>query len=286
MASAAMEVRPIAGMLGAEVLGIDLRGGGDDATWAALQRVFLDNHVVAVRSQQLSLDDMMAVGRRFGEPNEYPFVKGIEGYPFIHDIVKEPAETRNFGSDWHSDTTYLPRPPSVTLLYALQTPARGGDTLYANTRAAYEALSDAMKRMLGGLIGVNGAGLKRKPGGGRAARDANFYSAMKLQNGGRADALEAKHPAVRTHPQTGRKSLYVSTLHTTRFDGMTEAESQPLIDWLNDHCIKPEFTCRVRWEPGTLTFWDNRCVLHNAINDYPGERRHMRRLTVAPEVPV
>src|SRR5262249_5907724 len=125
-----MQVRPIAGAIGAEILGVDLKNHVDEGLWSELHRVFLDNHVIAIRGQDLSPDDLMAVGRRFGEPNEYPFVKGMEGYPYIHEIVKEPAETKNFGSDWHSDTTYLAQPPRATLLYALQTPARGGDTLY------------------------------------------------------------------------------------------------------------------------------------------------------------
>lgn len=285
MISESMQVRPLAGALGAEVLGVDLRNGGDNSTWADLHQVFLDNHVIAVRGQDLSLDDLMAVGRRFGEPHEYPFAQGIEGYPYIHDVVKEPGETKNFGSDWHSDTTYLDKPPRATLLYALQTPAHGGDTLYANTAAAYDALSDGMKKLIDGLVGVNSAGLNRKLAGGRAARYSTAFGAMRLHNAAVADTLESKHPVVRTHPETGRKALYVSSLHTVRFDGMTQEESVPLIDWLSAHCVRPEFTCRVRWEPGTLTVWDNRCTLHNAINDYHGQRRHMRRLTVGAEIP-
>ena len=285
MSCKTIQVRPLAGALGAEVFGVDLRNGGDNSTWAELHQVFLDNHVIAVRGQDLSLDDLMALGRRFGEPHEYPFAQGIEGYPYIHDVVKEPGETKNFGSDWHSDTTYLDKPPRATLLYALQTPARGGDTLYANTAAAYDALSDGMKKLIGGLVGVNSAGLNRQLAGGRAARYSTAFGAMKLQNAAGADTLESKHPVVLTHPETGRKALYVSSLHTVRFDGMTQEESVPLIDWLSAHCVRPEFTCRLRWEPGTLTVWDNRCTLHNAINDYHGQRRHMRRLTVGPELP-
>jgi taurine dioxygenase len=285
MSCKTIQVRPLAGALGAEVFGVDLRNGGDNSAWAELHQVFLDNHVIAVRGQDLSLDDLMALGRRFGEPHEYPFAQGIEGYPYIHDVVKEPGETKNFGSDWHSDTTYLDKPPRATLLYALQTPARGGDTLYANTAAAYDALSDGMKKLIGGLVGVNSAGLNRKLAGGRAARYSTAFGAMKLHNAAGADTLESKHPVVRTHPETGRKALYVSSLHTVRFDGMTQEESVPLIDWLSAHCVRPEFTCRLRWEPGTLTVWDNRCTLHNAINDYHGQRRHMRRLTVGPELP-
>ena len=141
-----------------------------------------------------------------------------------------------------------------------------------------------MKKLVDGLVGISSAGLKHKRGGGRAAHHDRIKT-MSVQNADKADALEAKHPVVRTHPETGEKALYVTSLHTIRFDGMSEEESKPLIDWLNDRCIENEYTCRVRWEPGQLTLWDNRCVLHNAINDYHGQRRQMRRLTVGPEVP-
>jgi taurine dioxygenase len=208
----------------------------------------------------------------------------MDGYPFLTQVIKEPEDKDVFGSDWHTDTMYLAKPPRATLLYALQTPPRGGDTLYVNTAAAYDALSEGMRKMLEGLVGVCSGGLKNKRGGPRAAHLSRV--SMSSQNLDQADAYEAKHPIVRTHPETGRKSLYVSALHTIRFDGFTEEESKPLIMWLNNHCIEPEFSCRVRWEPGQLTIWDNRTTLHNAINDYPGARREMRRLTVGPELPV
>src|SRR6185295_3605022 len=176
------------------------------------------------------------------------------------------------------------RPPRATLLYAVETPPRGGDTLYVNTAAAYDALSEGMKKMLAKLVGVNSGALKHKKAGSRAAHHAGI-GGMTLHNADKADAFESRHPVVRTHPDTGRKALYVSALHTLRFDGMTEEESRPIIEWLNDHCIEAEFSCRVRWEPGQLTIWDNRCTMHNAINDYHGYRRHMRRLIVGPEIP-
>jgi len=209
----------------------------------------------------------------------------MEGYPFITQVIKEPEDKDVFGSDWHTDTMYLEKPPRATLLYAVQTPPKGGDTLYVNTAAAYDALSDGMKQMIGGLVGVASGGLKNKKGGGRAAHLSRIGS-ITQQNVDRADGFESKHPIVRTHPETGRKSLYLSSLHTIRLDGFTEEESKPLIDWLNDHCVEPDFSCRVRWEPGQLTIWDNRTTLHNAINDYPGARRQMRRLTVGAESPV
>lgn len=279
-----MDVRPIAGALGAEIYGANLKDRDDSPMWPELRQAFLEYHVIAIRGQDMSLDDIMRVGGKFGEPCYYPFAKGMDGYPFITQVIKEPEDKDVFGSDWHTDTMYLEKPPRATLLYAVQTPPKGGDTLYVNTAAAYDALSDGMKKLIDGLIGVASGGLKNKKGGPRAAHRSRV--SMAQQNIEKAEAFEAKHPIVRTHPETGRKSLYVSALHTIRFDGFTEDESKPLINWLDDHCVQPEFSCRVRWEPGQLTIWDNRTTLHNAINDYPGQRRQMRRLTVGAERPV
>jgi taurine dioxygenase len=279
-----MDVRPIGGALGAEIYGVNLKDRDDSPMWLELRRAFLDYKVIAVRGQQMTPEDMMRVGAKFGEPCFYPFAKGMEGFPHITEVIKEKGERENFGNDWHTDTMYLDKPPRATLLYSLETPKGGGDTLYANTAAAYASLSDGMKQLVDGLTGVCSAGLKHKRGGGRAAHHDRIKT-MNVQNADQADAMEAKHPVVRTHPETGERALYVTSLHTIRFDGMTEEESKPLIDWLNDRCIENEHTCRVRWEPGQLTLWDNRCVLHNAINDYHGHRRHMRRLTVGPELP-
>lgn len=285
MGNQAMEVRPLSGTLGAEIYGIDLRDRDDSPMWPALREAFLEHKVIAIRGQDLGCQDLMRVGARFGEPCYYPFAKGMADYPYITEVIKEKDERENFGSGWHTDTMYLERPPRATLLYALETPARGGDTLYVDTAAAYDALSDGMKKLLGGLMGLASGGLKhRRDGGGRRAHHARM-GGMTLQNADRAEAYEARHPIVRTHPETGRKSLYVSSLHTLRFDGFTEEESRPLIEFLNDHCTQPEWSCRVRWKPGQLTIWDNRTTLHNAINDYHGFRRHMRRLTVGPEQP-
>jgi len=276
-----MDIQPLAGALGAEIRGVSLKTL-DDAGWRELHQAFLDYAVLAIRDQALEPGDLMRIGSRFGEPCFYPFVTGLEGYPYIFEVVKEEQETTNFGGNWHSDTTYLQKPPAATLLYALETPSHGGDTLFANTCAAYEALSHGMRAMLDGLIGVNSAGLKY--GGGRSKMHSSI-GGMKVHDTERAEEYEAEHPVVRTHPQTGRKALYVSRSHTIRFRDMSEAESRPLVDFLQEHQTRPEFTCRVRWSPGTFTVWDNRCTQHNAVNDYHGQRRRMRRLTVGPEVP-
>ena len=149
------EIRPLAGKIGAEVVGLDLRKLDDNQTWNAFQQAFLEYKVLAIRDQELEPDDMMAISEKFGGPCDYPFVSGIYDYPFIFEIIKEPHETRNFGGGWHSDSTYMTTPPQATLLYALETPEFGGDTLFTNTAAAYDALSDGMKAMLDGLVAVS-----------------------------------------------------------------------------------------------------------------------------------
>jgi taurine dioxygenase len=278
-------VRPLAGAIGAEVYGVDLKDPDASPLWPELRRAFLEYKVIAIRGQSLSPADLMRVGAKLGEPCYYPFAKGMEGFPYLTEVIKEKHERKNFGESWHTDTVYLEKPPRATLLYAVETPPRGGDTLYANTAAAYEALSDGMKKALEPLRIVASSGQKHRKGGGRVQHFAQI-GGMSLQNIDRAEAYEARHPLVRTHPETGAKALYGSALHTLKLDGFSEEESLPLIQFLEAHCSQPEFTCRVRWEPGQLTIWDNRTTLHNAVNDYHGHRRHMWRLTVGAEVPV
>ncbi len=285
-----MKIEPLAGALGAEIRDVALAGLEDADRWQEIHRAFLEYAVLVFREQALEPADLMRVGARFGEPCFYPFVTGLDGYPYIFEVVKEEDEKTNFGGNWHSDTTYLAQPPLGTLLYALETPAHGGDTLlahggdtlFASTRAAYDALSEGMRRLVDALVGVNSAALKH--GGGRSAMHKKI-AGMKVHDTETAEHYEAEHPVARTHPETARKALYVSRSHTVRFKDMREEESRPLIDWLQAHQTRPEFTCRVRWAPGTLTVWDNRCTQHNAINDYHGQRRRMRRLTVGAQIP-
>src|SRR5436190_3984778 len=198
-----MIVEPLAGALGAEVRGANLRAL-DEAGWQALKQAFLEYSVLAIRDQALEPADLMRVGARFGAPCHYPFVTGMEGFPFIFEVVKAEEERSNFGGNWHSDTAYLAEPPLATLLYAVETPKRGGDTLFTSTRAAYEALSEGMRRMLEGMVGVNSAALKH--GGGRSKMHAKI-GGMKVHDTDAAGELEAEHPVVRTHPETGKKAL-------------------------------------------------------------------------------
>jgi len=279
MRSNSLLVRPIAGALGAEIEGVDLSDDLDGNTVAALRRALLDHLVVFFRAQDLSLDAFLAFARHFGTPIEYPFVKGLDGYPEIIEVAKLEHERVNFGGVWHSDTTYLETPPMGSLLLAREVPPVGGDTLFANMYLAYEALSVGMRRLLDGLIAVSSS----------AKADVSRTREDRVRSapaGASERHFTAEHPVVRTHPETGRKALYINTAHTVRFSGMTEAESAPLLNFLFEHLTRPEFTCRFRWTSGALAFWDNRATQHNPINDYHGYRRVMHRITLAGDRPV
>jgi taurine dioxygenase len=277
-----IKVTPLAGALGAEISGVDLSQDLGNQVLDEIHRAFLDHLAIFFRDQTLTPRQQVAFAARFGPIGIYPFAEGLPDAPEVVEILKTEDETVNFGGGWHTDTVYLDRPSLGSALYAKEVPAAGGDTLFANGYRAYEALSDGMRAMLDGLTGVHSAALKST--GGRVARMGQQTS-MTGQNLAQADTLEGEHPLVRTHPETGRKALYVSANHTVRFKGMTEEESAPLIRFLLDHATRPEFTCRFRWTPGALALWDNRCTQHYALNDYDGARRRMHRVTVEGERP-
>jgi taurine dioxygenase len=272
-------VTPIAGALGAEIAGIDLASDLDDEAVAAIRQAWLDHQVVFFRDQELDAERFLAFARTIGEPAEYPFVPGIEGHPEIIAVMKLPHETHNFGGIWHSDTAYLDEPPMATMLLAREVPPAGGDTMFANQYAAYEALSPAMQAMLEPLQAVNSSAL--------ADVTKTREDRIREHDSGDQEArvYEAVHPVVRTHPETGRKALYVNVAHTARFEGMTEEESRPLLQFLFQHQVRPEFTCRFQWRVGSLAMWDNRCAQHNPINDYHGHRRVMHRITLQGDRP-
>ena len=273
-----IDVRPVSGALGAEISGVDLAKDLTDDVVAAIRHAWLEHLVIFFRDQPLSPADFLAFARQFGEPIEYPFVKGLEGFPEIIPVLKLENEQVNFGGVWHSDTTYLEIPPMASMLVAREVPPAGGDTLFANMYLGYESLSAGMRRMLDGLVAVSSS----------AKADASRTREDRIRDSARADAKKeyvASHPVVRVHPETGRRALYVNVAHTIGFDGMTAEESAPLLDFLFQHLAKPEFTCRFRWQPGSIAFWDNRCAQHNAINDYHGHRRSMHRITLAGDKP-
>ena len=265
----AIEVVPQKAALGAEIRGVNLSKRISDSEFADINDAFLAHQVIFFRDQTVAPESYVNFGEHFGELIEYMFVEGVTGHPKITEIVKTEDSKESFGSYWHSDSTYLERPPKATLLYARQVPQRGGDTLFADMYGAYEALSDGMKEMLESLSAVYTAGL--------FDRGKETYNDMTNRNAAKQDT-QAVHPVIRTHDETGRKSLYVNETHTLCFDGMTREESLSILSYLYAHVKKPEFSFRLRWEDDTLTIWDNRCTQHYALNDYHGERRVMHRL--------
>jgi taurine dioxygenase len=273
-----IEVRPIAGALGAEISGVDMVRDLDDDVVAEVRRAFLDHLVIFLRGQMATPQQQLAFARRFGTPIEYPQLKGLPDAPMVTPVVKLEHERNNFGGIWHSDTTYLPEPPMGSMLLAREVPPYGGDTMFANQYLAFEALSDGLKRTLEGLIGISSSS---KADVTRTREDALRQAGA----GATPKMLQAEHPIVRTHPETGRRALYTSDAHTACIKGWTEAESLSLLRFLWQHQVRPEFTCRFRWEPGSLAFWDNRCAMHNPINDYHGFRRVMHRITLAGDKP-
>jgi taurine dioxygenase len=278
-----MDIRPIAGALGAEIVGIDLSRELSNSETADVYNAYLAHKVLHFRGPALTPEQQVRAARIFGEPDIYPFIKGLDDFPEIIELVKTENDKANFGGSWHSDTAYMPEPAKGTLLHALEVPDAGGDTLFANTALAYQALSDGMKAALDGLMGVNDSNAGYA--GGRAAAISKLDAMGKTNTAAEAKSYTSEHPIVRTHPETGEKGLYVSRSHTKRFAGMTEAESKPLIDFLTAHIVRPEFTCRIRWTPGSVTVWDNRVTQHHAMNDYQGKRRRMRRITLKGDRP-
>ena len=209
----------------------------------------------------------------------YPFVKGFDTHPEIIEVAKLPHETVNFGGIWHSDTVYLEQPPMATMLLARELPPFGGDTMFASMYAAYDALVTRAAR-----------GARRSAGGeqlgaGRRVEDPRGPHPRPAAAADDEQHFVSTHPVVRTHPETGRKALYVNPAHTASFAGMTEDESRPLLEYLFRHSTRPEFTCRFQWEPGSMALWDNRCAMHNPVNDYHGFTRRMHRITLAGDTP-
>ena len=277
MAYQSFDLNRLSGAIGAEITGIDLTRELTNQQLDEIHQAFLDHLVVFFRDQALTPTRQVALARHFGRPIVFHFAKGMEEAPEVTEIVKEADQRKSFGDMWHSDSCYLERPPIATMLYAVETPAAGGDTMFANACLAYDMLSDGMKAMLEPLRVVFSSALKSE--GGRAAAMTK-RPGMAATNMDAAEAFVTKHPLVRVHPETGRRALYVNMHHGVRFAGMTEEESRPLMSYLCSHIARPELTARFRWAAGSLALWDNRAAQHFAINDYHGQRRHMRRVTI------
>jgi taurine dioxygenase len=274
------EIAPVSGVLGAEVHGLDLATPLDDDTVRRVRDAFNEHQVLFFRDQQLTPQQQIAFGRRFGELGTHPYVAANAEHPEIIDIVTEPDDRVNFGGGWHTDVTFLPEPDLGSILYAVELPPSGGDTLFASQLAAYDALSETMKALLDGLVGVHSAG-PQYGGAGYSTQS----SAMATKAAADAATSRVEHPLVRTHPETGRKGLYVNRAFTIGIKVMHPAESKALLGFLFKHGTAEERTCRFRWQPGSVAMWDNRSVQHYALHDYRGHRRVMRRITIRGDRP-
>jgi taurine dioxygenase len=278
----ALTVEPVAGALGAIVTGIDLTRVREADELEGLRRALADHLVVFLPEQDLSLDDLERVTDLLGGRDVTPFVEPLEDRPYVIRVIKEPSDALNFANAWHSDLSYRTEPPAYTLLHAWDVPDHGGDTVWSNQYLAYETLSGGLRTTVEGLRAVHSAGMAYGTGG--LLDQFKDFSSMAIAPS--ADAFaERVHPAVTVHPVTTRPALYVNPVYTTRFEGWTKEESQALLAHLHRHSINENFTCRLRWSVKTLAIWDNRCTMHNALNDYSGMRREMYRTSVKGAAP-
>jgi taurine dioxygenase len=273
-----IQVSPLTPAIGAVISGVDIAQELPAAVIAEIRAAWLEHLVVFFRGQLLTPDRLVAFSRRFGEIGYYPFVAGMAEHPEVVEVLKKEDERINFGGLWHTDTSYLERPPMGSVLYAVQVPPYGGDTLWNNMYLAYDALSPTLQQVLAPLRGVNSA---EKPD----AAVTRTHRMAESPKDAETIVTTAAHPIVRTHPETGRRALYCAAAHTMRIDGMTVEESRALLDYLYRVQQREEFGCRWHWQAGDVAFWDNRAAQHNALNDYHGHRRLMHRVTLEGEVP-
>ena len=268
-----MDIRPTSGGCGAEVEGVDLMAVSDAEVEAILD-AHAEYGVVFFRDQELTPDAQLAVAERFGPINVNRFFSRVAEQPRVAEVLKEPRHANNIGGGWHTDHSYDTLPAMGSMLYALDVPVHGGDTMFANMYTAYEALSDGLKRTLEGLSAVHSSRHVFGPGGyHEQRRDERYGNAEEATQ-------DAVHPVVIRHPRSGRPALYVNRAFTLHIEGWTVEESQPLLQYLYQVGARPEHTCRFRWERGSVAFWDNRATWHYALDDYPGETRRMHRVTI------
>ena len=269
-----INVKPLSGNIGAEIDGVNLKKISKEQI-KEIKIVFGKYGVIFFRNQNLSPEEEIIFAELWGEININRFFTNLEGYPKIALVSKEPDQKKNIGGAWHTDHTYDLEPAMGSILFAHQVPKKGGDTLFSSMYAAYETLSDGLKDTLKNMYGRHSS--RHVFGTSRAERNDDTVGRIINSDKAKQDAI---HPVVITHPQTGKKALFVNPTFTLGFDGWSDEESKPLLNYLYSHATKPEFTCRFKWEEGSIAFWDNRSTWHLAVNDYHGQRRLMHRITI------
>jgi len=277
-------VEQVAGACGAVVHGADLAADLDDAEVAQIRRALLDHQVVLFRDQRLDPEQQVRFSRRLGPPSPVPFVQAIPEHPEVIAVVREATETHGytFGGLWHSDFSFLPEPPSASILHALEVPPYGADTLFANQALAFSTLSPGLQRMLRGLDAVHSARDAYSP---KMQGIHDRFEGMTVSTSNDANRTQV-HPVVRRHAETGADTLFVNQQYTVGLDGFWGHEARPILDQLFAHATQDSFTCRWKWAPGDVAFWDNRAVQHMVMGDVSGHRRLMHRTTVAGEAPI
>ncbi len=280
MSHAKIEIHPMSGTCGAEIFGVDLSQPLSADAVRTIRTTLVDRGVVFFREQRLTPEQQKALALQFGPLVTNPVYDHVPGYPEIMPVVKEATDKYNIGDTWHSDMSYMEEPPLGSILYAREVPPYGGDTLWTNMTVAYEALSDGLKAMLADRRAVHSDRFLTA-----RLEERNAGRSTKLREDRAGLELSALHPVIRTHDESGRKALYVNYPFTWAFEGMSRDESVPLLTQLIAHATKPEFCCRFRWQKGSVAFWDNRCTMHYACNDYHGFRREMHRITIAGSRP-
>ncbi len=278
-----ISIRPLTGVCGALIDGLQLSADLSNAAFDAIHQAFLDYGAVFFRGQTISLDDQLAFARRFGALERHPIVEGMDEHPEIIKVVKPEGASAEFGTGWHTDNSFLEQPSMATILLGKKVPLYGGDTLFANQYLAYELLSPGMKKMLAGLTAIHSARYAYTAPQTQAKYEGK--AAMKYQW---SESIfdEVEHPVVRTHPETGKKALYVNPMFTTRFKDMTEEDSRPLLDYLFERASRPDLCCRFAWQENSVAMWDNRCLQHYAVDDYRAFERIMFRITISGDKPV
>ncbi|HEX4082391.1 MAG TPA: TauD/TfdA family dioxygenase [Acidimicrobiales bacterium] len=284
-----LDVRPLSASIGAEIRGVDLRDV-DDATIASIRRIWLDRKVVFFPGQHLDERAHQAFGERFGELTEgHPVVPGVDGFPNIFEIDYTKAHqlygsygdvaTRSRGIHWHTDVTFVQRPPAGSVLRAVVIPDAGGDTAFSDQQAAFEAVSPALQEFLSTLHAVHD---------GRTQFKNILDQVGEGQwEGDKLPALEpVVHPVVRVHPETGAKTLFVNPGFTSHIVELDRAESDALLSFLYTHAVRPEFVVRYHWQAGDVGFWDNRATQHSVVGDFGEQHRVIQRVTIKGDVPI
>lgn len=279
------ELQPITPALGAEVLGLEL-GRLSDATFSRLYQHWLDYKLLVIRDQSIELASLLEFSHRFGDLMILPYIEPLQDFPEIIRVLKQADEVNMgvFGGDWHSDFSFLETPPQASILYAEDIPPLGGDTLWVNMALAWQTLAQDLQSLLRDKTAIHvGApyGVQHAP-----AQQQQFKGSIAIERNNPEADREVRHPLVCRHPQNDQEMLFINPTYTTRIDGMRADDSAQMLQRLYAHCCRPEFACRLRWQPGSIVIWDNRNTMHYAVNDYDGYRRCLYRTTIKGEAPL